>query len=265
MFKYLERYIGSLSTEILISISVYFIAYILSFYFLGFIESPKKYRFWIRVLGAIGVCSASFTIYICFLFPVPDSRDFILSVLTALLLWLTWLGALWAARESFDQKQIANKNIFEYRKQLKIEQEPYVIIQDKIYFGRANHPESLQPNDYLLLRIKNIGRGPAIRITVSLSLTDHNLALFENNQPHSYDLGSGDSKIDWKIDRHNLDVFFEQNLNTTIEQLATNIEVYLYIFFKDQLGNEYLVRTKFLKSSDSSGMYLKVMENEKLQ
>ena len=65
-------------------------------------------------------------------------------------------------------------------KQLKVEQQPLVVIQDRIVLG----PE------YWML-VKNIGRGPALRITVTTLSTDPNESLFEQSEPHSRDLGSG--------------------------------------------------------------------------
>ena len=77
------------------------------------------------------------------------SNDLV-ALVQALLLWLTWLGALWAARESFDQKNIANKTIKEVRQQNDYEMRPYL----RLMWAGDN-------SDDVIFKLDNKGRGIA--------------------------------------------------------------------------------------------------------
>ena len=66
---------------------------------------------------------------------------------------------------------------------------------------------------------------------------DPNKSLFEDKkEPHSYDLGSNDEKIDWKIDENNLKELVKERYDIEIIQLNKDQPIYLYIFFSDQLN-----------------------------
>lgn len=147
-------------------------------------------------------------------------------------------------------------------RQLKIEQEPYVVAKNGISIEGIDGPSTDRKKDYLKLSLKNIGRGPAIRITVTGMLNDPNKSLFEDKKdPHSYDLGSNDEKIDWKIDENNLKELVKKRYNIEITQLNKDQPIYLYIFFSDQLNKNYQTKVKLFRSG--SGDFLKVMENKK--
>ena len=152
----------------------------------------------------------------------------------------------------------SNKHI---EKQLEIEQEPYVVILDGMY---VNEPHTSRPGQVpFVLKIKNIGRGPALRVTVTTSRTDQNKAFFEASEPHSIDLSSGDEKFDWKVDENNLDVYIGESYEGLhIDTLLTSNPVYLYVYCYDQLGKIHKTKTKL--ESCNPYPYLKVMENIKL-
>lgn len=157
----------------------------------------------------------------------------------------------------------SHKSIKHVEKQLEIEQEPHVIAKDGVSIDGIDSSDARKPIGYLMLRLKNIGRGPALRVTVTGVTDDPNKSLFEDKkEPHSCDLGSGDEKNDWKIDEHQLKMLVQEKHKLEITKIDNAHPIYLYIFFKDQLGKPNKVRVKLLRSG--SGDFLKVMENETL-
>lgn len=156
----------------------------------------------------------------------------------------------------------SHKSTQHVERQLKIEQEPYVVAKDGISIDGIDSTDQRKPEGYLLLRLKNIGRGPAIRVTVTGTPNDPNKSLFEDKkEPHSCDLGSNDEKTDWKIDEINLKELVKRHYNVEITKLNNNQPIYLYIFFHDQLNKDYRTEVKLLRSG--SGDFLKVMENKR--
>lgn len=152
----------------------------------------------------------------------------------------------------------SNQSNRHVEKQLTIEQEPHVVIKDGIYTA---DPLTARPGQRpYAIKIKNIGRGPALRVNVSSSKTDPNKPLFEATEPHSVDLGSDDEKNDWKIDQNNLNVYVgECYPGLNLDTILTNNPIYLYIYCYDQLGNRHVTETKL--ESCNPDPYLKVMEN----
>lgn len=155
----------------------------------------------------------------------------------------------------------SNKSSKYVEKQLEIEQKPYVIIKEGVLLPKIGSPSD--PREYLL-NLKNIGRGPAFRVTVSTSKRDKDKPLFKDvEEPHSCDLGSNDEKTGWKIDSHNLELLIYEKYNLNMGEINSSHPLDLYIFFKDQLKKEYTVETKLQMAG--SGNFLKVMENKLLK
>src|SRR3990167_9717557 len=101
---------------------------LLSLFLLKKITDGKKYRNIILILACVGIGCFILALFIIN-YNDNDGSLFsndLVALVQALLLWLTWLGALWAARESFDQKNIANKTIKEVRQQNDYEMRPYL-------------------------------------------------------------------------------------------------------------------------------------------
>lgn len=182
-----------------------------------------------------------------------ERKNFIIDIVTALLLWLTWLGALWAAREAFDQKKIANKNIKEYRKQLEIEQRPYVVIAERVDIQGIESGGDKTKN-YLKVRIRNIGRGSAIRITVNKSPSDPDEAFLNNSEPHSVDLASNSNKFGLIIDESAMKKMVLKKNGTFKNE---KIPLFLFIHFRNQLDGRYQIRVKLKRV----GGFLQVMEH----
>lgn len=131
-------------------------------------------------------------------------------------------------------------------RQLKIEQEPYVVAEKTITSATWS------------LQIKNIGRGPALRVTVSSSTSDKDKPLFEAAEPHSCDLASKESIDNWRLDERNLKMqLCSGNKNTEFE---VGKHYNLYIHYSDQLDNRYLTKITF-EYLNVGGAHLKVMEN----
>lgn len=145
-------------------------------------------------------------------------------------------------------------------KHLEIEQEPYVVISDGIDVGGIDSNANSQGKRYLLLNIKNVGRGPAIRVTMSTNRRNPNQAFFQSDQPHSVDLASGQEKTKWKIDQQNFKTFLGIN-GTDINRMKKSIE--LFIHYHNQLKIEEVTCVKL--DYDTSKSFFKVMENKKVE
>lgn len=146
------------------------------------------------------------------------------------------LGAAAAALAAFGAIRQSNK-------QLKIEQTPYVtldhILRQENRFGFA---------------IKNIGKGPAVHVTFSISdkTSNRNEAFFSDDQPHSANLRSSEESHYWMVD------------NNVLERLSLKGGfAFLYIFFEDQANNLFRTRVKIKKIIKSGGIIeYTVMENQ---
>ncbi|MEN8253257.1 MAG: hypothetical protein ABFQ62_02680 [Patescibacteria group bacterium] len=159
------------------------------------------------------------------------------------------------------------------KKQLKIEQEPYVVLKDEIFIYEVGNQKYL-PIESMMLKVKNIGRGSALKVTINGNKSNPEIAFFEADQPHSIDLFAGEAKSDWKVDRHNLIMIVKEQIGkeiSTFEQL--NEPFYLYIHYSDQNGNSYLTEVGlecfgFSPGGLSAGIRqkfsLKVMKNRSL-
>lgn len=187
----------------------------------------QNYRRWIVYFATSGIGCLAVLYFVGWLELDPTIQY--------ILLWLAFLGAAWAARESFDQKNIANKTIHEYRRQLRIEQQPIVVIDDEIRID-----EGMGSPEFLNLSVKNIGRGPAIDIQISTDKHNRDLPLFRSDYPARGYLASGGSKK-WKIDEGNFERYFPGLIDHyLIKGSPKKDDISLYIYFSDQLGNNYL-------------------------
>lgn len=207
----------------------------------------------------------TFILIYCYLFTsLIKLSDFI----SAFVLWFTAIVVLDYTKETHDLKVNSDRTLREikqqrqqFERQLIIEQEPYVVALKGVSFDGYGSSGARSNQEYLLLHLKNIGRGPAVRVTVTGSKNDPNEPLFEDiKEPHAIDLGSGDEKLDWKIDQHRLDMLIENQHHIDIINLGVDKPIFFFIFYSDQMGKHYRTRVKLYKSG--SGNFLKVMENE---
>lgn len=141
--------------------------------------------------------------------------------------------------ETINNQKNTKEQIQLVKKQLEIEQEPYIVIFDQIYF-RVNN------NTDWNLKIKNTGRGLAKNITVS-SDREGKIALFEYQNPSRIDLGAGEIKDNWKVDQTNIE-----------GSHIGNQKYVLFTTFYDQLNNKYLTKTLLQKKHS----VFKVMSND---
>ncbi|SRR3989344_175033 len=140
--------------------------------------------------------------------------------------------ALYVSYRSIIIEVKQNKQI---ERQLKIEQEPYVVIDGSIALvGHGRHE----------VKIKNVGRGSAIRVTCSVDKNNRDEAFFENNKPHAYYL-SMDEGASTLID------------DSTISKIKNYPN--FYIFYKSQLGDFYKTEVKMKMLPDK----LVIMENNR--
>jgi len=158
------------------------------------------------------------------------------------------------------------------QKQLAIEQKPYVVLVDEIFVHEVVNKKDL-PIDDLDIKVKNVGRGPALRVTITGLKTDRNNAFFEADQPHSIDLFSGEKKIDWKVDSHNLKMIIKDQTGKEISTFSKfNQPIFLYIHYFNQDEKEFITKVRLEPFHYSPGnlsagtrkFSLKVMENEML-
>ncbi|EKE00332.1 MAG: hypothetical protein ACD_22C00047G0018 [uncultured bacterium] len=113
--------------------------------------------------------------------------------------------------------------------QLKVEQEPYVVVYDDI---------SRESGRGFRIKIRNVGRGSALGIVgcIAPAVARSNEAFFGNDQSHSKSLFAGEPSS-WMIDEPRL-----QQLESQID----NGECYrtFYLFYKSQFGKTYRSRIK---------------------
>lgn len=149
---------------------------------------------------------------------------------------LAFVVAFWSTKKSIEM----------IKKQLDIEQEPSVVVEDKI----------INTGKVYKLKIKNIGRGAAFRITCSKSddVKHRDDPFFTNSEPHSRNLFTGEV-TDWHFDT-NL-------LNIPDKNTKNDGECYFsfYIFYKSQLGKLYKTKVKIKFLGDD----FVVMENIRIK
>lgn len=151
---------------------------------------------------------------------------------------VAFLIAFWATR----------KSIGIIKRQLEIEQEPGVVVEDKI----------VSTGNTYKLTIKNIGRGSAFSVTCSLKedLKHRNDPFFTNSEPHSRNLFPNES-VHWCFDTNKLTTPNKNNTNDNKCYFS------FFVFYESQLGNIYRTRVKIKFLGDD----FVVMENkiEKIQ
>lgn len=135
-------------------------------------------------------------------------------------------------------------------KQLEIEQTPYIVGKGAIFTNRS--PSNVQAT-YLqnCLYLKNIGRGMARNINVSVTdswVVSERLPFFEGNQSNTIDLGGNQDAEPWLVHLPHLE-----------KAEVSNNDLYIYIYFSDQLDNEY--KTILHLNKDSNIGY-RVMGNK---
>lgn len=154
--------------------------------------------------------------------------------------WIEFLGAVGAITASV----AAWFAIRQSNKQLKIEQTPYVVLDHIIREG-----------DRYGFAIKNIGRGPAVHITFSISdkKSRRNDAFFSNDQQHSANFYPFEESHYWFVDGNVIDNLKHDN------DFAS-----LYIFFNNQSDETFMTKVKIKRIIKSGGnVTYVVMENMK--
>jgi len=145
----------------------------------------------------------------------------------------------------------SQKSIKLVNKQLRIEQQPLVVVENSIVID----PD--RKNDYLQIKFKNIGRGAAVRITACLSRTDRNKAFFHYNESHTFELGANAKSVSRRIDKGILDERMKVS-DGTIQLFSKKNPLYIHIYYEDQLGNMYHRKAKFFTQPE----ILKLIENK---
>lgn len=154
---------------------------------------------------------------------------------------------LWVILESIGTIAAVIVALFAIRqsnKHLKVEQTPYAVVE---------HIE--KKTSLVEISIKNVGKGPALHVTCSKSddPKNRNEHFFRDTQPHSINLASGESWLNWIVDR---EVF---------NDLTTDGEGYIhfFVFCESQLNILYKtdVKIKDIEEERGASCYV-VMENK---
>ncbi len=197
------------------------------------------------------------------------TNDFI----SAFILWFTAVVILDYTKETHDLKANSDRTLKEIRKQnehienqLRIEQEPYLVIKDHIVIAGSD------PGRLHIIMFKNIGRGAALNV---LATTDPEgkISIIEASNPHSVDLGPGEVNNGWAIDENQVikglkeqGVSIEDSVVLGIpdesslrESEKFKADFYIFLWYQDQLGKKYKTVTKIRHS----GAFFKVMENRR--
>lgn len=150
-----------------------------------------------------------------------------------------------------------------FNKQIKTEQEPFVLATDPMVLKKKRRRVAKDDsNSYVEqyeFMIKNVGKGPALRITGGINNNGDNDAFFADEYPHSYGLSSTERCIT-RIDKFRI----EQMHPRTIKDEQRR---YFYLFYFDQLGEKYMTTVEIKKrvadvKKDTPEFYV-VMENIK--
>lgn len=168
---------------------------------------------------------------------------------------LVAIGTLSAAYFAF-------AGINEANKRLELEQAPYVVFSDRISI-------SAPQNRLHIISVKNAGKGRAMNITASADTKEKN-SIIDGSNPHSINLRDGEVHNNWAIDEARVieglslagvsikhvmsDIPDENSLEKSKRYLS---DLYLYLWYDDQLGNHYCTTGKFRHS----GHFMKLMEN----
>ena len=111
---------------------------------------------------------------------------------------------------------------------------------------------------YCKIKFKNIGRGPAVRITATFDRSNPDKAFFAADESHSFELGANQHSDERRIEESIMRarIYDTEGNAKTINNNSDPL--YIHIYFKDQLGNSYHRKTKFFWE----GSLLKLMENK---
>lgn len=152
----------------------------------------------------------------------------------------------------------------QFNKQLETEQEPFIAIADPLILrkNRRKVGNIKTNNNYVEqyeFAVKNVGRGPAIRIIGSIGQNENNNAFFADEYPHSYELSPGE-KVETRIDKFRIKEMSSRNINGEENR-------YFYLFYLDQLKKKYITKVTIKKRKaeaerDTPEFYV-VMENNR--
>jgi len=132
--------------------------------------------------------------------------------------------------------RMQRKNSKHIEKQLRIEQEPYVVADGSIV---------LVGNGLNKVTLKNVGRGSALRVTCSIDKRNRDKAFFEDTEPHSYYLSTNESVTS----------AINGNIILKIKQ-----KLHFYIIYESRLGEIYTTDVKMKLLAEK----MVIMENQKL-
>lgn|GEM_PF-5524432 len=167
-----------------------------------------------------------------------QTLGFFLDIFMSNTIWsiIQTLGVIASVIIAFLAIRSSNRSL---EKQLDIEQTPYVVGKGMISFNSI-------PGDgfnYLAncIYLKNIGRGMAKNIVISLEKTTHGnkTILTESNQSTTIDLGAGEEAEPWLIK-------IDKLLEATTDDYS---RVKAYIYYFDQLDNRYITELKLERTS----------------
>lgn len=205
------------------------------------IESSEKYRQVLHIMSSLGILSFLGVLTALLYRYATKLSDFITlcdnfsKLLTITLLYLTWVGALWVARETFDQKNIANNQVIESRKYFEYELGPYLRLQ---FMNKMNKDKNN------IIKIKNNGRGSAIDVKFDLINITHGGAMNPikiMTRPIMTPEGTSFVTAE-ELAKENETDTMQDNIDHMRTWLGTCIEVgalHIKCHYKDTVGNKY--------------------------
>lgn len=154
--------------------------------------------------------------------------------------------------------------IAEASKRLELDQAPYVVFTSKIIMSGNNPPR------FHVVSLENIGKGRATNITISAD-DQNRLSIAEGSNSHSINLKDGEHNTGWGVDEEQvikglalqgreivISVFSEIPDEMTLsEDEKEKSDIFLYLWYEDQIGIKYRTIGKFRHS----GLFFKLMEN----
>ncbi len=159
--------------------------------------------------------------------------------------WSGWGWSGWTALEAVGTIAafvIALWAIFQSRKhfnkQIETEQEPFILATDPMELKKERRDIANKDSDNYVeqyeFKIKNVGRGPALKITGGINRNKDNAPFFADEFPHSYGLSS----TEFELTR--IDKFRIEEMQT--EQVGKEQRRFFYLFYYDQMGNKYITK-----------------------
>lgn len=184
--------------------------------------------------------------------------------------WSGWMWYGWTALEAIGTIVafiVALWAIFQNRKHfnkhIETEQEPFVLATDpmKLKKERKNIANK-NSNNYVEqyeFKIKNVGRGPALKITGGTERNKDNNPFFADEFPHSYGLSSAEFETT-RIDKFRIEEMLTKD--TGEEQRH-----FFYLFYYDQMGNKYIttviIKKRIADAKKDTPEFYVVMENNR--